>query len=110
MAENKVIIAGGIQPSTKNTPGDVRERVTTYSKIADIENPSVGATVWVEDEAKEYRIWALTSKEVGGILIENAAVDMDQVKPTADEAVQQATDSITQNVAYESSTGTLELW
>ena len=53
MADNTIIIGGATQPSTINTPGDKRERVTTFEKIFEIDNPAVGGTVWVEDEQKE---------------------------------------------------------
>ena len=59
MADNTIIIGGATQPSTINTPSDKRERVGTFEKIYEIDNPAVGGTVWVEDEQKEYRIISL---------------------------------------------------
>ena len=69
MAENTIIIGGATQPSTINTPGDKRERVSTFEKIFEIDNPAVGGTVWVEDEQKEYRIISLKPKMIGGMEI-----------------------------------------
>ena len=75
MADNTIIIGGATQPSTINTPGDKRERVETFEKIYEIDNPAVGGTVWVEDEQREYRIISLKPKLIGGMEIENGAVN-----------------------------------
>lgn len=75
MADNTIIIGGATQPSTINTPGDKRERVSTFEKIFEIDNPAVGGTVWVEDEQKEYRILSLKSKVIGGMEIADGAVN-----------------------------------
>lgn len=75
MADNTIIIGGATQPSTINTPGDKRERVTTFEKIFEIDNPAVGGTVWVEDEQKEYRILSLKPKIIGGMEIADGAVN-----------------------------------
>ena len=82
MADNTIIIGGATQPSTVNTPGDKRERVATFEEIYSIDNPAVGGTVWVEDEEKEYRIISLKPKLIGGIEIENGAVN--EVVPEAE--------------------------
>lgn len=82
MADNTIIIGGATQPSTINTPGDKRERVVTFEEIYSIDNPAVGGTVWVEDEEKEYRIISLKPKIIGGIEIENGAVN--EVVPEAE--------------------------
>lgn len=75
MADNTIIIGGATQPSTINTPSDKRERVSTFEEIYSIDNPAVGGTVWVEDEQKEYRIISLKPKVIGGMEIENGAVN-----------------------------------
>ena len=75
MADNTIIIGGATQPSTINTPGDKRERVATFEKIFEIDNPAVGGTVWVEDEQKEYRILSLKAKVIGGMEIADGAVN-----------------------------------
>lgn len=80
--ENKIIIGGATQPSTINTPGDIRERVKMFDEIYSIDNPAVGGTVWVEDEQKEYRIISLKPKVIGGMEIENGAVN--EVVPEAE--------------------------
>lgn len=74
MADNTIIIGGATQPSTINTPGDKRERVATFERIFEIDNPAVGGTVWVEDEQKEYRILSLKPKMIGGMEIADGAV------------------------------------
>lgn len=82
MSDNTIIIGGATQPSTINTPGDKRERVATFEEIYSIDNPAVGGTVWVEDEQKEYRIISLKPKVIGGMEIENGAVN--EVVPEAE--------------------------
>lgn len=80
--DNKIIIGGATQPSTINTPSDIRDRVPTFEAIFEIDNPSKGATVWVEDEEKEYRIISLKPKVIGGMEIEDGAVN--EVVPEAE--------------------------
>lgn len=75
MADNTIIIGGATQPSTINTPSDKRERVATFEDIYSIDNPAIGGTIWVEDEQKEYRIISLKPKEIGGMEIENGAIN-----------------------------------
>ena len=82
MADNTIIIGGATQPSTINTPGDKRERVETFEKIFEIDNPAVGGTVWVEDEQREYRIITLKPKMIGGMEIADGAVG--EVVPEAE--------------------------
>lgn len=82
MADNTIIIGGATQPSTINTPSDKRERVETFEKIYEIDNPAVGGTVWVEDEQKEYRIISLKPKEIGGMEVADGAVN--EVVPEAE--------------------------
>ena len=82
MADNTIIIGGATQPSTINTPGDKRERVSTFEEIFNIDNPAIGGTVWVEDEQKEYRNISLKPKMIGGMEIADGAVD--EVVPEAE--------------------------
>lgn len=99
MADNTIIIGGATQPSTINTPGDKRERVATFDDIYSIDNPATGGTVWVEDEQKEYRIISLKPKLIGGMEIENGAVN--EVVPESEIIARGLTSSeqATQNVA-----------
>lgn len=82
MTDNTIIIGGATQPSTINTPSDKRERVETFDKIYEIDNPAVGGTVWVEDEQREYRIISLKPKVIGGMEIADGAVN--EVVPEAE--------------------------
>ena len=82
MPDNTIIIGGATQPSTINTPSDKRERVETFDKIYEIDNPAVGGTVWVEDEQREYRIISLKPKVIGGMEIADGAVN--EVVPEAE--------------------------
>lgn len=132
MADQTIIIGGATQPSTINTPSDKRDRVETFEKIFDIDNPAIGATVWVEDEQKEYRILSLKPKVIGGMEIPDAAVG--EVVPEAqiisrsldeyaeeiagsvaesissnEEALTAITGAIAKKSGYNSETGTLVL-
>lgn len=128
MSGNTIIIGGATQPSTINTPGDKRERVSTFDEIYSIDNPAVGGTVWVEDEQREYRIISLKPKLIGGMEIENGAVN--EVVPeseiisrhlnlnagaVADSLVKDETavntlaDAIAKQTEYDESEGTLVL-
>lgn len=128
MADNTIIIGGATQPSTINTPGDKRSRVATFEDIYSIDNPAAGATVWVEDEQKEYRIVSLKPKVIGGMEIADGAVN--EVVPEADiisrsmtfdaesvadtiagdqEAVNTIAEAIARQAAYDEESGTLSL-
>lgn len=131
MADNTIIIGGATQPSTINTPSDKRERVGTFEKIYEIDNPAVGGTVWVEDEQKEYRIISLKPKMIGGMEIENGAVNevvaeseiisrslafgreaagnMATAIADNEEAVTTVTEAIAKKSTYDEESGTLTL-
>lgn len=131
MADNTIIIGGATQPSTINTPSDKRERVETFEKIYEIDNPAVGGTVWVEDEQKEYRIISLKAKMIGGMEIENGAVNevvaeseiisrslvfgkeaagnMATAIAGNEEAVTTVTEAIAKKSTYDEESGTLTL-
>lgn len=131
MADNTIIIGGATQPSTINTPSDKRDRVGTFEKIYEIDNPAVGSTVWVEDEEKEYRIISLKPKMIGGMEIENGAVNevvaeseiisrslvfgreaagnMATAIADNDEAVTTVTEAIAKKSTYDEESGTLTL-
>ena len=72
---NSIITAGGIKPSTINTPGDIRTRVETEADILDIPLPYVGMIVYVRDVDKYYKINSLKAKQVGFNEIASAVVD-----------------------------------
>lgn len=132
MADNTIIIGGATQPSTINTPRDKRERVETFEKIYEIDNPAIGGTVWVEDEQKEYRIISLKPKVIGGMEIENGAVNevvaeseiISRSLANSEEAteniaaaiannegaVESIADAIAKKSTYDESTGTLVLF
>ena len=131
MADNTIIIGGATQPSTINTPSDKRERVETFDKIYEIDNPAVGGTVWVEDEQREYRIISLKPKMIGGMEIENGAVNevvaeseiisrslvfgkeaagnMATAIADNEEAVTTVTEAIAKKSTYDEESGTLTL-
>ena len=71
----KVIISGSLVPSTVNTPVDMRTRIATIDDVTSIELPFVGMIFYVEDEEKHYSVKSLKSKELNGMIIENALVD-----------------------------------
>lgn len=131
MADNTIIIGGATQPSTINTPGDKRERVTTFKEIYAIDNPAIGGTIWVEDEQREYRIISLKPKMIGGVEIENAAIgevvpesaiisreittdaqsiqDLAEAIASNEEAIGTISHTIAQNTEYNKETGELTL-
>lgn len=112
MTDNKIITGGGIQPSTIDTPADVRTRVETFADIANIDNPFRGMEVYVVDEDKEYRIVSLTSKIIGGMEIPNAAIDISDPQAIVDikaEIAEEASRQIAQKSEYDEESGTLTL-
>lgn len=105
----KIIIGGGIQPTTQDTPGDIRTRVDTFSEIANIDNPYVGMLIYVVDEDREYRVKKLASKVIGGIEAPNSAInieDTESVRPSSEDIKKE----IFGNAKYDESTGTLTLF
>lgn len=66
-----ITTSGGIKPSTKNTPGDVRTRVKTFAKIQTIPNPYVGMVITVEvdetnnGEMTDYKVKSLKADSFG---------------------------------------------
>jgi hypothetical protein len=132
MEDNTIIVGGAIQPTTIDTPNGKRDRVNTFEEIFNIDNPSVGGTVWVRDEEKEYRILSLKPKMIGGIEIPNAAVNevvpeseiisrsltfgeeaaenMASAIAKSEEAVGSIADAISKKSTYDESTGTLVLF
>lgn len=105
----KIIIGGGIQPTTQDTPGDLRTRVETFSEIANIDNPYRGMLIYVVDEDREYRVKKLASKVIGGIEVPNSAIDIEDaesVRPSSEETKK----DIFENAEYDESTGTLTLF
>ena len=70
-----IITGGGIQPSTIDTPSDIRTRVNTIEDIKSIPLPCVGMIVYVIDEDEFYKIKSLKSKAVGPLEVPNAMVD-----------------------------------
>lgn len=105
----KIIIGGGIQPTTQDTPGDIRTRVETFSEIANIDNPYRGMLIYVVDEDREYRVKKLASKVIGGIEAPNSAInieDADAVRPSSEDIKK----DIFANAEYDESTGTLTLF
>lgn len=109
--ENKIITGGGIQPSTIDTPADVRTRVETFADIANIDNPFRGMEVYVVDEDKEYRIKKLVPKVVGGIEIPNGAIDIEDAEAVVDvkkeiisEAVEEVKESVLSNAKVDGDT------
>lgn len=65
---------GNMLPNTVNTPLDARSRVATLADAANIQNPELGGIFYCVETGKHYKITALTSKTVGALEVENAAV------------------------------------
>lgn len=65
---------GNLIPSAVNTPLDARTRVETLADVANMQNPALGGIFYCVETGKHYKITALTSKTVGALEVENAAV------------------------------------
>ena len=65
---------GNMLPATVDTPLDARSRVATLADVANIQNPELGGIFYCVETGKHYKITALTSKTVGALEVENAAV------------------------------------
>ena len=65
---------GNLIPSAVNTPLDARARVATLADVANMQNPELGGIFYCVETGKHYKITELTSKTVGALEVENAAV------------------------------------
>ena len=74
-SKNALVLGGGIQPSTKNTPGDIRTRIESVDEMINIPNPFVGMIVYVSGEDKFYVVKTLKPKSVGAMVITDALID-----------------------------------
>ena len=77
MSDNnkKVIVSGPLMPSTKDTPIDVRTRVESLEDIINIQLPYVGMIFFVKSEGKHYTVKSLKSKDLNGVVVEDALID-----------------------------------
>ena len=87
---------GNLIPSAVNTPLDVRARVATLADAANIQNPELGGIFYCIETGRHYKITALTSKTIGAIDVENAAVDTYEALP--DAAALEDTFAVIQNL------------
>lgn len=103
MEDNTILSSGGFKPTTTDTPLDMRTRVNTRAELSEIDNPYVGMEIYIVDEKKRITVTALKSKEIGGIEIPGAAIDIE-------EGVEdQVTSSLEERIVYDSETETLTL-
>lgn len=87
---------GNLIPSAVNTPLDARTRVETLADVANMQNPALGGIFYCIETGKHYKITALTSKTIGAIDVENAAVDTYEALP--DAAALEDTFAVIQNL------------
>ena len=73
--ENAIVMSGGIKPSTKNTPTDVRTRIESISEVELIPLPFVGMIFFVKDEEQFYVVKSLKGKKIGPIETPDSLVD-----------------------------------
>ena len=73
--KNAVSLAGGIKPSSLNTPTDIRCRVETEADILSIPRPYIGMLVYVIDVDKFFKVTSLKPGKVGMSTKENVLVD-----------------------------------
>lgn len=81
---SKILVSGGLVPTTKDTLLDARTRVATFSEIANIENPARFMVITVEDTGKKYEVKKLSSKIIGGIVVENSTIDINNPEALVD--------------------------
>lgn len=72
---SNIEVGASLIPGTVDTPLDGRGRVVTEADIADIRQPFIGMVVYVQDSGKRYIVRSLKAKQIGSLLVENAAVD-----------------------------------
>ena len=72
--KNSLVLNGGIKPSVKNTPGDIRTRIANISEVELIPLPFVGMIFYVEDEQAFYVVKSLKGKQVGPIVVTESIV------------------------------------
>lgn len=70
-----IIISGGLKPSTKDTPCDLRTRIESISELELIPLPFVGMVFYVKDEDKFYVVKSLKAKSVGAVNIPDSLID-----------------------------------
>lgn len=70
-----IITSGGLTPSSKNTPCDLRTRIESIDEIDSIPVPFVGMVFYVINEDAFYVVKSLKSKKIGTIDIPNSAID-----------------------------------
>lgn len=73
--KNSVSMAGGIIPTTTDTPGDIRTRVETEADITSVPKPYVGMMIYVKDTGKRFEVLSLKDSKVGLSVMKDAAVD-----------------------------------
>lgn len=72
---NVIVTNGGIKPSKRNTPLDIRTRISTLKEVPNIPLPFTGMIFFVETEDTYYRVKSLKSKLIGGRPQEDAQID-----------------------------------
>lgn len=75
MPNRNIKTANSVIPSRVDTPLDARSRVTSETNIVNIENPAIGQLVYCTDTGKFYVVKTLKAKQIGAIVVHNAAVD-----------------------------------
>ena len=73
--KNAIVMNGGIKPSTKDTPGDVRTRIESVSEVELIPLPFVGMIFFVKEEGQFYVVKSLKGKKVGPVSIADSVID-----------------------------------
>ena len=73
--KNAIVMNGGIKPSTKDTPGDVRTRIESVSEVELIPLPFVGMIFFVKEEEQFYVVKSLKGKKVGPVSIADSVID-----------------------------------
>lgn len=68
LKNNAIVTSGGFNPSTVDTPLDIRTRIQSISEVSEIQLPYVGMIFYVVDEGVYYTVKSLKSKLIGDSL------------------------------------------
>lgn len=90
MCMANIKVSAAVIPSTANTPLDARCRIDREEDIYIIENPAIGLLVYCIGNGKYYIVTSLKAKEIGAIIVQDAAVDTYKELSTGGELTEEA--------------------
>lgn len=100
--DSTILSSGGFRPTTIDTPLDARTRVQTREELETIDNPYVGMQVYIVNEGVRVEVKGLKDKVIGGVNIQGASIDTEQVENIVTSPLEKRT-------TYDSETETLHI-